>query len=140
MKQLLLLPLLAVLALNCDTTSSSNNRSTTTASLGAEFEIGYGNTVNIDSTSISVRFDDVLEDSRCATNVNCVWPGNAEISMDVSGQTIRLNTYEPPRQTTFGDYTIQLILLTPYPEESSAIDKEDYSATLIVSENSTFGN
>ena len=141
MKHLLILSLFAATFLHCDTTSSGNNNSSTiTASVDNEFELKFSNTARLDSAGITITFADVSEDSRCPSGVECVWSGNAEILLNVNDNSRSLNTHTPPRQVSVGDYSIQLILLTPYPQEGSSIEKEDYTVTLLVTENSTFGN
>ena len=141
MKNLLLLPVLAGALLFCDTTSSGNNNSTTsTESLGEEFELKFGNAARIDSAGFTITFSDVPEESRCPVGAECVTIGNAQILLSISDNSVRLNTHNPPRQNTVGNFTIQLLQLTPYPELDNPIEKEDYRATLIVTKNGTFGN
>ena len=48
-------------------------------------------------SGLTVRFVELMEDSRCPENARCVWAGNARIKLEVKGkgaasQIIELNT------------------------------------------------
>lgn len=90
---------------------------------------------------LRLRFADVLEDSRCPTQVQCFWTGQARIAISVqpngSGPTtVEFNTNPAPGQTvksaTVGPYSIELQSLDPYPQTPDEIAFEDYRATLVV--------
>lgn len=97
---------------------------------------------SISSQDMKVRFDDVLEDSRCPTEVECFWTGQARIAVSVQQHesdptTVEFNTNPAPGETRMsivvGAYTIELQSLEPYPrtpDESIAL--ENYAATLVV--------
>jgi len=94
------------------------------------------------SEKLRLRFADVLEDSRCPTEVECFWTGQARIAIEVqpdgSGPTaVQFNTNPAPGQTvntaTVGRYTIELRSLDPYPQTpDDPIRFESYRATLMV--------
>ena len=48
-------------------------------------EIGLGGSVELPDQGIGISFDRVVEDSRCPTNVVCVWAGEAVIELTVTG-------------------------------------------------------
>ena len=112
------------------------------AGLGQEFVLGGGQQVAIRGTDLRLRFTDVLEDSRCPTDVECFWTGQARIAVDAGlGQdtptSLEFNTNPAPGQgkltNDLGGYTIELKSLDPYPktpDDSPALT--DYSATLLV--------
>jgi hypothetical protein len=95
----------------------------------------------IPSEKVRLRFTDVLEDSRCPTQVQCFWTGQARIEIEVqpngSGPTtVEFNTNPAPGQTlkavTVAQYRIELQSLDPYPQTPDSIAFEDYRATLVV--------
>jgi hypothetical protein len=109
--------------------------------LNEVFALGGGQQASIRGENLSLRFTDVLEDSRCPTAVDCVWTGQARIAVEVQPQgsaptVTEFNTNAAPGQrlqtTRVGAYTIELQSLAPYPETTEPIAFEDYRATLLV--------
>jgi len=114
---------------------------TTTAQLGHEFVLGGGQQAVVDGAGMRLKFDRVLDDSRCPKRVSCVWTGAAHVAMIVTpdGQpptTIEFDTNPAPGQThmtgTAGGYTVELRALEPYPETPGTIPLQDYRATILV--------
>ncbi len=110
--------------------------------LGSEFEIHVGERVNLHKTKLSVKFVTVTEDSRCPSDVTCVWAGNARLQLTVSNGrssktlTLNSNTAAPlPPDSTFAGYSVKLVNLSPYPLSKRPIARGSYVATLIVSRN-----
>jgi hypothetical protein len=111
------------------------------ANLNEAFTLGGGQEAVIASEKLRLRFSDVLEDSRCPTQVDCFWTGQARIAIlvqpDGSGSsTMEFNTNPAPGQTvkeaTVGSYRIALQSLDPYPQTPDSVPLEDYRATLVV--------
>jgi hypothetical protein len=110
--------------------------------LNEPFALSGGQEATITAQDLRLRFTNVLEDSRCPTQVECFWTGQARIAVVVSPRdreptTVEFNTNPAPgenRQTVeVGDYTVKLESLDPYPQtpdDSPAL--EDYRATLSV--------
>lgn len=88
-------------------------------------------------SKITVKFVSLVEDSRCPEGTNCIHAGNAKIMIEVSKQgakeSFELNTHLGPKGATFGGYAINLLSLTPEPKENIRINKNGYTATLVVS-------
>jgi hypothetical protein len=108
--------------------------------LEESFTLNGGQEAEIQGENLSLRFAEVLEDSRCPRQVECEWAGQARIALEVQqGEadpvTVELNTYAYEGQQTaeVGDYTIQLRAIDPYPETpGETITFETYRATLVV--------
>jgi len=112
------------------------------AGIDQEFVLHGGQEVTIRGADLRLHFTDVLEDSRCPTEVECFWTGQARIAVDAELEqapptTVEFNTNPAPgqnRQTVeVGDYTVECKSLDPYPttpDNSPALT--DYSATLLV--------
>lgn len=84
-----------------------------------------------------VKFLAVTEDSRCPTNVNCVWAGVARIKIQLrkNGKTaeFELNTNQPEKSAAFEGSEVKLNTLTPYPKSTAPINSASYTATFTVS-------
>ena len=83
---------------------------------------------------LSVRFVEMVEDSRCPTDTNCVWAGNAKIKIRVTGNgrthNLTLDTNGPNQAAVAEGYSIKLIGLTPSPKSNIRINRNGYVATL----------
>lgn len=110
--------------------------------LNDPFTLAGGQEGLIANESLRLRFTDVLEDSRCPTQVECFWTGQARISVSVQPEsggstTVEFNTNPAPGQTAkqadVGQYSIELISLEPYPQTpEQPIPFGDYRASLTV--------
>jgi hypothetical protein len=110
--------------------------------LGQAFTLPGGQEATISGENLRLRFDQVLEDSRCPTQVDCVWSGQARIAVVVSQAqgsptTVEFTSNPAPgankQSVGVGDYIIDLQSLDPYPEApEDALALEDYRATLVV--------
>ena len=79
----------------------------------------------------------VEEDSRCPSDVQCVWAGIGVVAIAMragsdSATTYRLNTIGGPQKITALGYEVTLDSLTPYPRMSRPFPKSDYVAYLTV--------
>ena len=133
LRSLILTPAL-VLALASGCSSSqpapgSASQETQTATTGEPFVLAQGNAVQV--AGHSLRFVDVVEDSRCPTGVTCVWGGRAKVRLSASdpdgneaSQVLTLaydgmTTDESP-EWTVGGVVVELLALNPYPGSGSA--------------------
>ena len=111
-------------------------------SLGQEFVVGGGQEAVLRRNDLSVRFSELLEDSRCPTEVECFWTGQARIAVIVQptgspSTTAYFNTNPAPAENVqsvrAGDYSVELKKLEPYPRTpDEPIPFQDYRATLLV--------
>jgi hypothetical protein len=109
--------------------------------LDEAFTLAGGQNGLIPSEKLRLRFAEVREDSRCPTQVDCFWTGQARIANAIQPEgsgltTIEFNTNPAPGQTVkvaeVGPYSVELLSLDPYPQTPDAITFEDYRATLMV--------
>lgn len=73
-----------------------------------------------------------IEDSRCPTDVICVWQGEARVTVKTEQPelfTTILSTYDN-QIDTLCNYSIELIDVQPYPVSDQVIKTEDYGVTL----------
>lgn len=107
------------------------------APLDQDVTLAIGTAVEFGPSRVRVRFDGVLQDSRCPTDVQCVWAGNAaarvrvQISSDVE-QTIDLNTNVGAKEARFDGYVLRLVSLGPDPVSTSRIEPAAYRLTVRV--------
>jgi hypothetical protein len=100
-----------------------------------DFDLKPGQTARVDGTALTVSFVGVPEDSRCPTDVVCVWAGNGAVSLVITDDTgakttVVLNTTLSPRSVRSSLYEISLTGLKPAPKQASPIPLADYVATL----------
>jgi hypothetical protein len=82
-----------------------------------------------------VRFVELVEDSRCPADTNCVWAGNAKIKVRVraNGRSHDLTFDTNGRnQTAVAEgYQLKLVRLTPEPRSNIRINRNGYVATIV---------
>ena len=86
---------------------------------------------------LTIRFLELVEDSRCPTGVQCIWAGNGKIKVSVKRGTAAAKVFEMDTNgahntITHGGYKITLKGLTPHPAENVRIDRNGYVATFDV--------
>jgi hypothetical protein len=110
----------------------------TTVPAGSDFRLRAGESVTVEDTEHSVRFEVVASDSRCPADAVCVTLGDAEAIFSVAeagrpGVQLTLHTQPGDgRQATAAGLTLTLIHLDPYPYSGRPIAAHDYQAWLRV--------
>ena len=105
--------------------------------LNQEFDLKAGEEVVIKGTKLKVKFLEVLEDSRCPEDVQCVWQGNGKLNLELKKSNRKtavatVNTGLEPKQASFKKSTVRLVKLSPNPRSNVKIEPDQYVATLIV--------
>jgi hypothetical protein len=123
-------------ALACSASNrTAVERTEVDASLNSEFALPMGHTARVAASDVRVSFNDVSEDSRCPTDAQCVWEGNATVRLGVDSagraQGVDLKTSVRQSVTAFG-IIFELRDLQPAPTTKSQIAKGDYVATLLL--------
>jgi hypothetical protein len=90
---------------------------------------------NVPRAGFRVRLLQVVDDSRCPEDTNCVWAGNAKVKIQVRGgrggrRTFELNSTTQPQVATYAGYEIRLTDLTPRPRSNIRINPNGYVATI----------
>jgi hypothetical protein len=113
----------------------AGNQVPITVGLGEVFTIGVGHSARITSEDMEVTFIEVIGDSRCPQNANCVWEGVASSHIRITHKgvdySIVLNQPGLTEQASesFINYTLTYSL-NPYPREGEEISPKDYLLTL----------
>ncbi|MFC1954435.1 hypothetical protein ACFLVZ_01265 [Chloroflexota bacterium] len=106
--------------------------------LGEEFSLSIGRGAVIKGEHLEITFLEVVEDSRCAKEVTCVWEGRAtsRVRMVSYNTDVKFELTEPGltdqgHSIVFRDYLISFHLL-PYPEAGIETSKGEYQLRLTI--------
>jgi hypothetical protein len=83
---------------------------------GRDFELALGESVMVEGSGVTLTFEDVPSDSRCPTDVVCVWAGNAQVRVVVAGAAagaVELNTSLDPTKAAIDGIELRLVGLAP---------------------------
>ena len=105
-----------------------------------QFQLKVNQTFLLESAGIQVKFLNVTSDSRCPSDVTCIWQGEAHVLVN----TVYNNTgYENFVLTTnavgqnnskiIDGYLIKIVQLNPYPISGKGISLSDYLVTFEMS-------
>jgi hypothetical protein len=120
-----------LLTLLCIVGSCDDNPAGPTAALDVPFSLQQGQTAVLDSAGTTIRFERVLNDGRCPSDVMCVWEGEASIEVKVGtpgmppasiklkipGYVDRNDSLRHRPADTLG-YRFTLMQLDPYPKHA----------------------
>jgi len=106
------------------------------ASLGIEFTLPAGKTAAISGESLSIKFNSVTGDSRCPSDVICIWAGEANCNTvfkykGVDYPVILTAGGSNPDSYAFENYKVYFNL-QPYPVSTQQIDSSAYRLILTV--------
>jgi len=116
--------------------AQSSEPMTIEANLDSEFLLQVNQSAEIKSEELKITFLNVTSDSRCPSDVTCIWQGQAGIELDVqkgeeeSTVSLSIGGDSSPEESIFNSYLIQLVDLSPYPISTKNIQPEDYTVTI----------
>jgi hypothetical protein len=137
------LTMIAVLGISCarstrcDEATGACGTPAASVALGADVVLTPGRIVEVAGSPIRLVFDSTAADSRCASDVQCVWAGNAAARVRVwadrgAAMSVELNTMLEPKQAAVNGYLLRLVALSPNPVSTSRIEQKDYRLTVRV--------
>ena len=106
-----------------------------TPDAGEPFRLALGDTADRDGHA--VRFAEVVEDSRCPEDVQCVWAGRAKIRVEIDGEPFVLTVPysgqkdDEASMIEWGEIQVVLTDLEPAPGSAAANAEETVQAVLI---------
>lgn len=111
--------------------SCNNNEEPETFNIGEETVFQYGeiNQSNISSLEFTIT---EINDSRCPSGVECIWEGKTDVTIVVEkpyAGTIELSSHNHSIDT-LGDFSFELIDVSPYPIYMEVTELKDYLVTL----------
>lgn len=132
------LPVAALIACSgnkpADITAASRNPTVSQPELGRSFSMKIGESITVGELRLTFRA--VEGDSRCPTDVVCVWAGDGEIALKIEqggkAAVAALHTTLEPKKTEWDGYTIALVNLLPVRKANTGIDAADYRAEILV--------
>jgi hypothetical protein len=103
---------------------------------GLSFALAPGQTAEIKRSDTRITFRQVREDSRCPTDVTCVWEGDAKVEVVIAragapDETKLLSMKAPNNETRVGNLKIRFVGLTPVPRQSDAGAPKNYLAEFV---------
>ena len=105
--------------------------------LGEKFALKAGETGDITAEGLTIKFEEVLNDSRCPDGATCIWAGQVQclVTIDLTGkkEQITLTQLGSAESTTQTYNRYHLVFnVTPYPKLNQAITSTDYRLNLTV--------
>jgi len=110
--------------------------------LGNAFMLKYGETAQLETDeTVQIRFDSILDDSRCPQGVQCVWAGRAIVAITFfqqgQSQSSALVMGDPggtnySKEAVFGDFTVTLFQVRPHPIAEQTIEQKQYFVQLVI--------
>ena len=121
-----LLSLSAVALASCGCAGSSYD-----APLDAPVQIAAEQSAVFEGGKLEVKFTGIATDSRCPSDVTCVWAGEvvARLAVRNDGRTTQHEIKEA-QNASVGGYTITLLQVLPARSSSQPIAAADYRVTL----------
>ena len=130
----------------CATPARQEGERAPPARLDEEFTLALGDSIVLSGTPYTITFNKVIEDSRCAQGMTCVWEGNARIeirlwdfawppegeprSVGVTGFDLELNTSPRfPTEPYDTGFVMELRRLEPLPRAGA--QTQAYTVTLV---------
>jgi len=121
--------LLAVTVCAAPGTPSPEDANPTRVSIGEQVRLPYHQSATVAGTPYAIRFENVVEDSRCAPDVQCVWAGRVRIELALSGgaeparDTLALEAAASTgaRSASYGDVVVRFVDYEPAPAPSGKV-------------------
>jgi hypothetical protein len=104
-------------------------------SLGLESDFKINGEYHTTDNSLNFEITEI-NDSRCPSDVVCVWEGKADVKIEVKSPvqgSIILSTYNSLIDTV-GNYSFELKNISPYPVSTKVIKLEEYNVKLKIVE------
>jgi hypothetical protein len=97
-----------------------------TVVLGQAFVVDVGESVIVAGVGLTVTYVELVTDSRCPPDVQCIWAGNATIAVRLSAAgeapaTVPLSTMEGPTSAGYASFTVALVDLAWGPSPTARL-------------------
>jgi hypothetical protein len=106
--------------------------------INTDISLYIGESVIIKNHGIKLKFVDVLEDSRCPSDVECLWEGTVSLLINIQYNGEDLGNFvlnsSNFHKASFMGYYVKFKELKPYPISTETIPKTSYRATFSVDE------
>ena len=104
------------------------------ASLDEPFQLTPGQSAALKAEKLEIKFVDVASDSRCATDVTCIWQGTVTVRLEIrSNGKVTQHEADASRDVAVDGYVVDVLDVLPARgPESQRIAPGDYRVTLKV--------
>jgi len=112
--------------------SAASTQETQAVNLGINVTLAPGAAISSKTADVTVRFVAVTEDSRCPSDVTCVWAGEVKVRLEIQEASKVASPVEilEGSSTVAGVYRVTLVRVEPQPVSTAKIAPQDYRATL----------
>jgi len=131
-----------LLTFSCEKADTIRVAEKLTIELGQPFKMKLNDTATYYENELLFSFilTDILEDSRCPSDVTCIWQGLFTAAFSCSGCTdesfeLGNGALDNPSTTVQNGYKLELLEINPTTLSTRTIDVNDYELTLMVSSN-----
>lgn len=126
-----LILLLTVTLVACHSTSAPAPHA---ASLKQEIQLAPGEQAAYQQQGLSVEFIRVVDDSRCPSDVTCVWAGEVKVQLSTRINAAEAVQHEitAGQQAPVGTFRLTVVQVQPEPISTRPISPEEYRVTLRV--------
>ena len=113
-----------------------SERATPVVRYDQPFRLAYGRTIRVERTKTRARFAELIEDSRCPLDVQCIQAGRARVRLSVqrgnaAPVSIELSTDKDGSTRNAGGVTWELQAVEPYPTAGAERRPQQYTLTLV---------
>jgi hypothetical protein len=114
--------------------SPASNAPTSPLELDTEGSLAAGATAAVKGTDLQITFVGVTNDSRCPTDVSCIWAGEVtvKLAMRLGGAAPIERESLEGRTTLVEPYRVTVTRVLPEPVSSKKLEPGDYRINLIV--------
>jgi formylmethanofuran:tetrahydromethanopterin formyltransferase len=103
---------------------------------GEKVSVKYGETASTKSTRVKAKLVEIIEDSRCPEDVDCIWAGRVRIKMTVTTKKgapvdIELSS-DQQTSVDVGSYRLTLGEVGPKRRANATVTKADYVAEITI--------
>lgn len=113
---------------------SNSSHDMVKTSLNIPFKLNIGQAAVIETENLNIKFINVTEDSRCPSDVQCIWEGQAIVQISISKDNQNINTFNLTERAghdelsilSLNGYSINLKKVEPYPVSTKKIVPNDY--------------
>lgn len=106
--------------------------------VGEMASIGFMGKAELKNTPLSVSLSELVKDSRCPSDVDCVDIGQAEVLIviteegEIAGElNLTLRQGKPEMASgVFGDFKFTLLDILPYPDSRVTVSDEGYTMVI----------
>lgn len=135
---MILIVAIGVISQNPSAKSHGNTINDINTGLNIPFKLNINQTAVIGSENLKITFLNVTEDSRCPSDVQCIWEGQAKVQISILKDDQNIGTFYLTKRAGHDElsvlsvkgYSITLEKVDPYPVSTKKTEAQDYVIVL----------